>query len=152
RTKGNITPHAEFNIYSDPLAARIVFESGIPVTLVPLDATHQVFLTSSIIEERVMPLGAPFSDFVAAALGYDSVAHRFGRGSEVAYLHDPLAVGAVIDPSLVKKERLPIHVETGEGNRFGQTLESQEGNPLEVCLEADSKGFLELFLSRLKNG
>lgn len=45
RTKGNITPYAEFNIFSDPLAARIVFESGLPITLVPLDVTHQVFFT-----------------------------------------------------------------------------------------------------------
>ena len=152
RTRGNVTPYAEFNIYSDPLAARIVFESGAPVTLVALDVTHQVFLTSQIIEERVKPYSNPFSNFLIEAVGYDSVGHRFRRGSEVAYLHDPLAVGVVIDPKLVKKESPPIHVETGEGDRFGQTLESQEGKPIEVCLEVDARRFLELFLSRLVVG
>ena len=43
RTRGNITPYAEFNIFSDPLAAQIVLKSGLPITLVPLDVTHQVF-------------------------------------------------------------------------------------------------------------
>ena len=52
RTKGNITPYAEFNIFSDPLAAKIVFESGLPITLVPLDVTHQVSLTSQWMEDK----------------------------------------------------------------------------------------------------
>ncbi|HSB07359.1 MAG TPA: nucleoside hydrolase [Thermodesulfobacteriota bacterium] len=149
RTRGNVTPHAEFNIYSDPLAARIVFESGVPVTLVPLDVTHHVFLTPQILEQWVKPYSNPFSSFLIDAIGYSPVGRRFRRGSEVAYLHDPLAVGVVIDPEIVKKERLPIYVETAEGDHFGQTLESKEGKPIEVCLEVDARRFLELFLSRL---
>jgi purine nucleosidase len=77
RTKGNVTPYAEFNIYVDPPAAKIVFESGLPITLVPLDVTHQVFLTPLWIEEQVSPLHTPFSDFVIKATGYDTKAHCF---------------------------------------------------------------------------
>src|SRR3972149_11628079 len=56
RTRGNMTPYAEFNIFSDPLAAKAVFESGLPITLVPLDVTHQVFFTSGWMEDRIKPL------------------------------------------------------------------------------------------------
>ena len=148
RTKGNVTPYAEFNIYVDPLAAKIVFGSGLPITLVPLDVTHQVCLTPSLIEERISPIDNPFSEFTIDAIGYDLDTHRFRRGTDLIYLHDPLALGVVINANLVKKERLSLDVETQEEDRFGQTLEA-EGTPnIEVCLEVDSKGFLDLFLSR----
>jgi len=145
RTKGNITPHAEFNIFSDPLAAKIVFESGLPITLVPLDVTHQVSLTSRWMEEKVKPLKNPFSQFVIEATGYNSGAKKF-RNREVIYLHDPLAVGVVIDSHLVRKERLAIRVETEEGEHYGQTAETEEGPKIEVCLGVDAEKFLELFL------
>jgi purine nucleosidase len=148
RTKGNITPYAEFNIFVDPLAAKMAFESGLPTTLVPLDVTHQVFLTPQVIEEKVKPINNAFFQFVIEAIGYDLAAHKF-RGKELIYLHDPLAVGVVIDPNLVRKERLSLDVKTQEGEHYGLILEVKEGPKVEVCLEVDSRGFLELFLSRL---
>ena len=148
RTGGNMTPHAEFNIVSDPLAARIVFESGIPVTLVPLDVTHQVFFTPEVVEERLRPMGNPFSRFIIEATGYDIKTRQF-RGKELIYLHDPLAVGAVIEPGLLRKERVSLHVETDEGAEYGRTREVREGPEIEVCFEVASEKFLELFLSRL---
>ncbi|MCJ7749389.1 MAG: nucleoside hydrolase [Desulfobacterales bacterium] len=149
RTKGNITPYAEFNIFSDPLAAKLVFESGLPITLVPLDVTHQVFLTPQVIEEKIKPINNSFSRFVIEAIGYDLNTHRFLRGSELIYLHDPLAAGVVIDPGLVKKERLPLDVETEEGEHYGHISEVKEGPKVEVCLEVNPEIFLELFVSSL---
>ena len=148
RTGGNITPSAEFNIFSDPLAAKIVLESGLPITLVPLDVTHQVSLAPQWMEERVKPIRNSFSRFLIEATGYRSTTHRF-RNGELFYLHDPLAVGVVIDPTLVKKERLPIDVEIQEGEHYAKTSEAKEGPKVGVCLGVDAKGFLELFLSRL---
>ncbi len=148
RTSGNITPHAEFNIYSDPWAAQIVFRSGLPITLVPLDVTHQVSLTPQWIEEKVKPLNNPFSRFLMEATGYDSVNHQFSN-RELIYLHDPLAVGVVIDPSLVKKERLSIDVETEEGEYLGKTMEVSGNLNVDVCLAVNAKNFIELFISRL---
>jgi purine nucleosidase len=150
RTKGNITPYAEFNIFVDPLAAKIVFESGLPITLVPLDVTHQVSLTPQVIEERVKPINNSFSQFVIEAIGYDLTVHQFLRGTELIYLHDPLAVGVVINPDLVRKERLSIDVETKEGERWGHISETSGGSKIEVCLEVDAKRFLDLFLTRLE--
>jgi purine nucleosidase len=149
RTKGNITSHAEFNIFTDPLAAKTVFESGLPITLVPLDVTHQVFLISQLIEERVKPLSNDFSEFVIGATGYDSIPHRFRTG-EVFYLHDPLAVGVVINPDLVKKERLLIDVETQEGERYGQISEFIGSPNIEACVKVNAVRFLDLFLSSLE--
>jgi len=148
RTRGNITPDAEFNIFSDPVAAKIVLESGLPMTMVPLDVTHQVSLTPQRMEERVKPIDNSFSKFLIEATGYRSTTRQF-RNRKIIYLHDPLAVGVVIASGLVKKERLSIDVETQEGEYFGKTSEAKEGPKVEVCLEVDAKGFLELFLSRL---
>jgi len=149
RTKGNITTYAEFNIFSDPLAAKIVLGSGLSTRLVSLDVTHQVSLTPQWMEEKVIPINNSFSKFVIEATGYHSATHRF-RNMELIHLHDPLAVGVVIDPVLVRKERLSIDVDTQEGDHYGQTSEVKEGPKVEVCLGVDAKGFLELFLSRLK--
>jgi purine nucleosidase len=155
RTKGNITPHAEFNLFVDPLAAKMVLESGLPITLVPLDVTHQVSLIPQVIEERVRPINNVFSQFVIGATGYNPIDQRFQRGSKVFHLHDPLAVGVVIDPNLVRKERVSISVETQEGERYGQTSEVLGGKvskdqKMDVCLGINSEKFLELFLSRLE--
>jgi purine nucleosidase len=149
RTKGNITSYAEFNIFSDPLAAKIVLESGLPIRLVPLDVTHQVSLTPQWMEEKVKPINNSFSKFVIEATGYHLTTHRF-RNMELIHLHDPLAVGVVIDPALVRKERLSIDVDTQEGEHYGKTSEVEEGLKVEVCLGVNAGGFLELFLSRLK--
>jgi len=149
RTKGNVTPYAEFNIFSDPLAAKIVLESGLSITLVPLDVTHQVNLTPQWIEERVKSINNSFSKFVMEATGYNLTTHRF-RNKILIHLHDPLAVGVAINPNLVRKEKLSIDVETQEREHYGQTSEVEEGSKVEVCLGVDVKGFLELFTSRLK--
>ena len=148
RTKGNVTPHAEFNIFSDPLAAQIVLGSGLPITLVPLDVTHQVDLTPRTMDERVKPINNSFSKFVIEATRYDSITRRF-RNMERFHLHDPLAVGVVIDPTLVIREKLSIRVETREGGSYGRTSEAKEGPEIDVCLGVDSERFLELFASRL---
>lgn len=149
RTKGNITPHAEFNIFSDPLAADIVFKSGLPITLVPLDVTRQVHLTPQVMEERIKPMNNPFSQFTIEAIGYDLEGHRFLRGTELIYLHDTLAVGVILDPDLVRKERLAIDVKTEEGEHYGQTSEVKNGLMMDVCLEVNAERFLDLFISRL---
>jgi purine nucleosidase len=148
RTRGNVTLYAEFNIYSDPLAAQIVFESGLPITLVPLDVTHQVFLIPDWMEEQVKPLNTPFSNFLIEATGYDIETHRF-RNRESIFLHDPLAVGVGIDPDLVRIERVPLQVETQEGEYYGKIIEVKEGPEINVCLGVDAERFLELFVSRL---
>lgn len=148
RIDGNITPYAEFNFFSDPLAARIVLGAELPIVLVPLDVTHRVSLTPQWMEARVNPTNNLFSKFTVEATGYDSTRHQF-RDKELIHLHDPLAVGVVIDPGLVKKEKLSLTVETQEGEYFGKIVEGLGGSDVDVCLAVDAERFLDLFLSRL---
>jgi inosine-uridine nucleoside N-ribohydrolase len=148
RIGGNITSYSEFNIFSDPLAARRVFSSKLSITLVPLDVTHQVSLTPQWMEQKVIPISNSFSKFAIEATGYDCTLHQF-RNKEIVHLHDPLVVGVVIHPDLVKKQKLSLTVETQEGEYFGKIVEGLGGSDIDVCLAVDAKRFLELFLSRL---
>jgi inosine-uridine nucleoside N-ribohydrolase len=118
---GNITPAAEFNVYVDPEAARIVFQSGIPITMVGLDVTRQTSLT----EEHVRVLESspnPVSQ-AAATIGRNAINHNRERGYLVGpNMHDSLAVAAFIDPSLVRTQDYYVDVETTGELTAGETL------------------------------
>lgn len=88
---------AEWNIYCDPHAARIVFESGAPITLVPLDATNEVPVTPAFVAQLEAAKATPEAEFVAALLANN--AESIGSGSY--YFWDPLAAAVMSDPSLV---------------------------------------------------
>ncbi len=151
RTEGNVTPLAEFNIYVDPLAAQKVLASGIPISLIPLDITHHVWLNAQTMQKRIGSLENPFPRFLIEATGYDPVCQKFYGGRSVFYLHDPLAVGAAVAPDLIGFENLAIKVETERGGNFGQTREvdDQSGKKIRVGTSVDSEGFLNLFIERL---
>ena len=118
---GNITPAAEFNIYVDPEAARIVFQSGIPITMVGLDATRKTSLT----EEHVRTLEAaqnPVSQ-AAAKIGRNAINHNREQGFLVGpNMHDSLAVAAFLDPSILKFKDYYVDVETTGELTAGETL------------------------------
>ena len=88
---------AEWNIYCDPRAARIVFESGAPVTLVPLDATNEVPVTPEFVARLDAEKATPEAEFVAALLADN--AESIGSGDY--YFWDPLAAAVLGDPGLV---------------------------------------------------
>ena len=118
---GNITPAAEFNVYVDPEAARIVFQSGIPLTMVGLDVTRKTTLT----EEHVRTLEAarnPVSQ-AAAKIGRSVLEHNRQEGFLVGpNMHDPLAVASFINPQLVKLQDYYVDVETTGELTAGATL------------------------------
>ena len=118
---GNITPAAEFNIYVDPEAARIVFQSGIPITMVGLDVTRKTGLT----EEHIRMLESaqnPVSQ-AAANIGRHVIEHHRQQGFLVdPNMHDSLAVAAFLDPSLLKWKEYYIDVETQGELTAGETL------------------------------
>ena len=151
RTKGNVTPFAEFNIYVDPFAAQRVFASGIPISLIPLDITHRVGLDGQIMQNRIGLLHNPFFRFLREATGYDPVCQRYYGGRSVFYLHDPLAVGAAVSKDLIEYEDLAIEVNTEKGDHFGQTQEVISGGreKVRVGTEVDAQKFLDLFISRM---
>lgn len=149
---GNITPVAEFNIYVDPEAAKIVFHSGLPITLVGLDVTRQVQLNEKHLSELDR---TPFGSFVrqATAQYIDVSAKRTGRRS--CALHDPLAVGVALDPSLVEKHPYFVDVETSSDLCDGQTVcdfQNRWGKApnIQVSTKVHSERFLNLFMNTLK--
>jgi inosine-uridine nucleoside N-ribohydrolase len=152
---GNVTPVAEFNVWHDPEAAKIVFDSGIPMTAIGLDVTTAPANRLSEAKfKEIEAMGTKRASFVADLCR--PLIKRYGGVS----LHDPLAVAAVIDPSLVETERVVVEVETrGEVTR-GMTRvdqrrmhrgDSKEGN-VEACVSVDGPRFLDLVFERVIRG
>jgi pyrimidine-specific ribonucleoside hydrolase len=155
---GNVTPVAEFNIYIDPEAAQVVFASGIPIMLIGLDVTERVRLTAEMIDRYVDPTGASLRQFVV-----DCTAHTIRFSSRVERpagmaMHDPLAVGALIDPTIMHTVPMSVQVETKGELTTGMLVTDRR--PLHTALKApanvqvalgvDAGRFMELFLHRLQ--
>lgn len=120
REGGNITPSAEFNIYVDPHAAKIVFESGVPLVVFGLDVTHQV-LSSDDRLARIKNIGNSVS-----TTAYNLLTH-YGRfdaekyGTNGAPLHDPCTMAYILRPEIFSLKSCNIRVETAEGICRGHT-------------------------------
>ena len=149
---GNETPVAEFNIYSDPEAAKIVFESGVELKALGLDVTTIPKLELSKADySRVRKGTGQLAKFASRIL-----ASNF-RARDRFTLHDPMAVGAVIKPTLYGFEDYRVRVETKGEYTTGMTIVDRRrwlpekkllGNRVKVCGGVDL-GFKELFLDRL---
>ena len=130
---GNITPYAEFNIHEDPWAANAVFASGVPVTLVGLDVTHQ-----TLMHRRDGPVwfeGASKS----AKLGNRILADRLRELYDAPefYLHDPLVVAAAIEPGILTYRQAHVSVVT-DGRERGRTIASYGDGPVNVAVGVDA--------------
>jgi purine nucleosidase len=154
---GNMTPLAEFNIHSDPEAARIVFEAGFTLTVVPLDATMQVLLD----EDHLASLGdGQVPEFVRrVTAGYLDYVER-ARGRRASPMHDPLAAAIALDPSLILDgPQYPVSVETEGSWGRGMTVADRraahhDDSPAAlatVVLRPDAEAFMERFLSTLRS-
>jgi inosine-uridine nucleoside N-ribohydrolase len=118
---GNITPAAEFNVYVDPEAARIVFQSGIPVTMVGLDVTRKTSLTDEHV--RVLEAAQNPVSQAAARIGRNAINHNRERGYLVGpNMHDSLAVAGFLDPAILKLQEYYVDVETTGELTAGATL------------------------------
>ncbi|MCU9614773.1 nucleoside hydrolase [Caldibacillus lycopersici] len=151
--KGNISPTAEFNIYADAEAAKIVFHSGLPIKLVSLDVTMKTFLTIEDIEKLQ---GTKYYDFVLTSTEiYRNFSYeKYGQNGSA--LHDPLTVGIVLEPSLVTTRKYFVDVETSGELTYGQTIcdyrniWNKEPN-VEICESVDAERFISLFINTLKD-
>jgi inosine-uridine nucleoside N-ribohydrolase len=117
---GNITPAAEFNIFVDPEAADLVFRSGLDITMIGLDVTHQARLTTDHADQ-LRPSG-PAGAFVADLLDYFVPNYQRRMGFTGAPIHDALAVAYVIWPDLVETGDYSVEVDTSDGPSAGRTL------------------------------
>jgi purine nucleosidase len=158
---GNTTAAAEFNIWHDPEAARMVFRAfaeadAAPAILVGLDVTRQTVLTEADLQGLAqtcasLPRGPALTGFLrdAAQHYFDLMASR-GRPRALV-MHDPLAVAVALDPTLVTTRALAVDVETrGELTR-GATIADFRGAPgrLGVALQVDAARFRTDYLAAI---
>jgi inosine-uridine nucleoside N-ribohydrolase len=146
---GNVGPSsqienevAEWNIYVDPLAAALVFKSGAPITLVPLDATNHVPLSIEFYNRLEDDRTISVAEFVFQVLAAQEENVRSGW----YYFWDPLAAAVVLDEDLVSIQELSLEVIESEGPESGWTKESAGGASVGVAQTADRERFETLFL------
>jgi inosine-uridine nucleoside N-ribohydrolase len=118
---GNVTPKAEFNIYTDPEAAEIVFTCGRPLTVSPLEVTHQALATAEVVA-RLRAANRRVATFVADLLVFFAETYRTVFGFAAPPLHDPCAVAAVIDPDMLIAQPMHVAIETGGTWTTGSTV------------------------------
>jgi purine nucleosidase len=150
---GNVTPAAEFNIHLDPHAAAIVIDSGVPITMVPLDVTHQVLSTPPRIA-RLQALGNRCGPAVAGLLTAfeENRSPRFGERSRA--LHDPSVIAYLLRPSLYDGREANVAIETQSPLTMGMTVVDWWGvsgrSPnVRFLNTVDADGFYELLTDKL---
>ena len=150
---GNTTPTAEFNIYVDPHAAHVVFTSGIPIVMMPLDVTHQALTTPDRLQ-RFSALGNAAGDAVAGMLDFYDRWDMEKYGLPGGPLHDPTVIAYLLRPELFGGKRVPVEIETTPGPTQGMTIvdwwgvTGSEPNAL-VMNRIDADGFFDLLVERV---
>lgn len=150
---GNTTPVAEFNIYVDPHAARVVFESGAPITVMPLDVTHKALVLPEHVE-RLRALGTSAGNAVAGMLGFYVRFDIERYGFEGGPLHDPCVIAYLLQPGLFAGRTIPVAIETDSGLTIGQTIADWWGMTdnepnATVMLDVDGEAFMDLVIERV---
>lgn len=118
---GNFTPSAEFNIYSDPEAASIVFDSGVPITMVGLDVTRQVKFTPEDFD-RIRNIDNRVSTIVADILEFYLEAYKDRYGWNAVNIHDATVIAEIIQQGIVKTEKMSVCIETSGEHTTGRTV------------------------------
>src|SRR6185436_11042523 len=147
-TEGNTTASAEFNIWQDPEAARIVLDCGRPITLMTLDITHQALFTAADVE-RLDGLGTRIGAIFANLLRYFSRFHAERYGWDGSPIHDAVTVAHLAVPDLVRTAAYRVDVETTSELTRGRTvvdLHALTGKPpnVDVGIAIDRARFIDL--------
>jgi purine nucleosidase len=150
---GNVTPAAEFNIHVDPHAARLVLESGMPITMVPLDVTHRVLSTAPRIA-ALEALANRCGPAVATLLTSFEKARSERFGDSAKALHDPCVVAHLLQPSLFRGRRVNVAIETESPLTCGMSVVdwwAVTGRAPNVTLltEVDADGVYGLLTERI---
>ena len=154
RAGGNVTPAAEFNIYADPHAAARVFDCGRPLTIVSLDATHQVLATPAHAERLAHAGGAP-ARRLAALLRPAALSRTARFGPDRLPIHDPCTIAWLLQPDLFEAKPVPVAVETDGTHTLGATVADWwgvTGKPpnAQWVTEVDGERVLDLLIERIE--
>ena len=150
---GNVTPSAEFNIYVDPEAAAVVFASGVPLTMIPLDCTHQALTTAERVE-TMAAVGTPVTKAVAELIGFFERFDEAKYGTNGAPLHDPCVIARLLRPELFAGRHVNVEIETASELTRGETVVDWWGvtdRPANatVLKDVDADAFFALITERI---
>jgi purine nucleosidase len=154
RHEGNTTALAEFNTYVDPHAAQIVYQAGIPTTLVPLDVTYQCILTPGDVK-RLQKIDSPITKFVADATRFYMEFHDEYQKIDGCVINDPLALALTFAPELCTYQELPVEVDLSGGISMGKTVADfynygKKPPNIKVALDVRARDFIDLFVERIE--
>lgn len=150
---GNITPAAEFNIFVDPESADIVFSSGVPIVVMPLDVTHKALVTRPR-NDAFRALDTPAGIAVAQMTDFFERFDREKYGSDGAPLHDPCVTAYLIRPDLFTGRHINVEIETTSPLTLGMTVADwwrvTNRSPNATFMgDLDADGFFALLTERL---
>lgn len=152
-------PMLETNLNADPEAARLVFASGIPLTIVPMEVTTQVYLTP---EDRaqIRAYGTPLAETLVAMMeamltGMDSLSAEAGLSEDFyqgrTFMHDPLAVYTALSRQYVTVRRMHVAYEIIDN--VVRTMPHPENSPnCWVCVDVDARNFVRFWMNRIQHG
>jgi purine nucleosidase len=150
---GNITPAAEFNIFVDPEAAVRVLECGAPITMIPLDCTHQALTTPSRLD-RLRAIGAPVAEAFYHLLKFNKIFDERKYGWEGGPLHDATVIAYLLEPDIFSGRRVNVAIECASSLTLGMTVVDWwgvTGRPANVLFlrEIDAERYFDLAIDRL---
>ncbi|XP_052175041.1 probable uridine nucleosidase 2 isoform X2 [Diospyros lotus] len=156
---GNVNPAAEANIFGDPDAADIVFTSGADVLAVGLNVTHQVVMTDAD-RDKLAQSDGKFAQYLCKILDVYFSYHHDAYGTKGVYLHDPTALLAAVNPSLITYLEGVVRVQTtgitrgltlfyNKQKRFGEVTEWTDKPSVKVAVTVDAPAILQLVMDRL---
>ncbi|MCX6057019.1 MAG: nucleoside hydrolase [Chloroflexi bacterium] len=154
RHEGNTTPLAEFNTYVDPHAAHIVFHSGMPIILTPLDVTYQcIFLKEDL--NRLLKIDSPITKFISDATRFYMEFHDEYQKIDGCVINDPLTLALTFMPELCDYQELYVDVDLSGGVSMGNTFAdfynmTKKPANMKVALGVRPRDFMELFLERIE--
>jgi purine nucleosidase len=150
---GNITPAAEFNIYVDPEAADVVLRSGAPITMLPLDVTHQIQSTPERLD-AILALGNKSGAAVHAMLTFSETFDLQKYGWAGAPLHDPTVIAYLLQPDLFEGRHCNVTIETASDLTVGMTVTDYwhvtgKVRNVNYLRNGNAEGFYRLLTGRL---
>ncbi|MFC6253578.1 ribosylpyrimidine nucleosidase [Secundilactobacillus hailunensis] len=118
---GNFTPSAEFNIFADPEAARVVFKSGVPIVMMGLDLTNQTVCTPDVID-RMEAIGNKAGKLFGDLMRFTLKTQFEEFGLEAGPIHDATTIGYLIDPTMFEMQDMFVEVDINRGPCYGRTV------------------------------
>jgi purine nucleosidase len=150
---GNVTPAAEFNIYVDPEAAAKVLECGAPITMIPLDCTHQALNTEPRLQ-KLRAAGTPLTEAFYHLLKFNKMFDQQKYGWDGGPLHDPTVVAYLLAPQLFSGRKVNVTVECSSELTLGMTVVDwwsvTDRKPnVQLLRSIDAEGYFDLVIERL---